>query len=179
MFPAFLITIDPVAANETNENYAVIPEPSDLLITRSLLESAVLPVMTDYSDTGIALVMRTLPNDDSKLTRQYGIATSVPPYFTTEAMEYVVASGVKHLLVDMPSIDRIFDEGKLSNHRIFWNVEQGKFNVNDKTRRQSTVTELIYVPNSVPDGGYLLNLQIAPFAADASPSRPILLSILD
>lgn len=92
-------------------------------------------------------------------------------------MEYIVECGVKHLLVDLPSIDRLFDEGKLSNHRIFWNVKQGSFETHAATRINSTITELIYVPNDVADGNYLLNLQIAPFATDASPSRPILFKI--
>jgi len=38
------------------------------------------------------------------------------------------------------------------------------------------MTELINVPDDVPDGRYLLNLQIAPFEADAAPSRPVLLA---
>ncbi|MBK9767712.1 MAG: hypothetical protein IPP63_12210 [Chloracidobacterium sp.] len=46
------------------------------------------------------------------------------------------------------------------------------------TRIYSTITELIYVPNEVSDGVYLLNLQIAPFATDAAPSRPMLLKQL-
>jgi kynurenine formamidase len=120
-----------------------------------------------------ALIVRTSPNDASKLTRQYGEG-NIPPYFTSEAMEYIVECGFKHLLVDMPSIDRIFDDGKLTNHRIFWNVEPGSFAVNNNTRIDSTITELIYVPSGVEDGEYLLNLQIAPFASDASPSRPVL-----
>ncbi len=128
------------------------------------------------TDTPTALIVRTLPNDDSKLTRQYGDC-EISPYFTAEAMEYIVERGFKHLLVDMPSIDRIFDEGKLSNHRIFWNVEPGSFETNINTRINSTITELIYVPSEVADGEYLLNLQIAPFVSDASPSRPILLRI--
>lgn len=89
-------------------------------------------------------------------------------------MDYIVELGVTHLLVDLPSIDRIYDDGKLGNHRRFWNVEPGSFEVNAKTRTNSTITELIYVPNEVPDGEYVLNLQIAPFAADASPSRPVI-----
>jgi hypothetical protein len=36
---------------------------------------------------------------------------------------------------------------------------------------------LIYVPNEVPDGTYILNLQIAPFENDASPSKPILYKV--
>jgi arylformamidase len=78
------------------------------------------------------------------------------------------------LLVDLPSIDRLFDEGKLLNHRIFWNVEEGSREVNHQTRMSSTITELIYVRDEVPDGDYLLNLQIPPFESDAAPSRPLL-----
>ncbi|MBK8304136.1 MAG: cyclase family protein [Chloracidobacterium sp.] len=59
-----------------------------------------------------------------------------------------------------------FDEGKLVNHRIFWNVEPGSREINAATRVNSTITELIYVPNEVADGEYLLNLQIAPFVSD-------------
>lgn len=121
-----------------------------------------------------ALIVRTLPNDETKRSRTYD-GDNIPPYFTAEAMRYIVECGFKHLLVDLPSIDRIFDEAKLENHRIFWNVDAGSRAVGVDTRMQSTVTELIYVPNEVKDGEYLLNLQIAPLKADASPSRPILI----
>lgn len=145
----------------------------DLVITHSSLQAA---SVGKAADTPTALIVRTLPNDAGKLTREYGEG-NIPPYFSVEAMEYIVGCGFKHLLVDMPSIDRIFDEGKLVNHRIFWNVEPGCREVNDATRINSTITELIYVPNDVADGEYLLNLQIAPFGSDAAPSRPILLSV--
>ena len=143
----------------------------DLVITDLSLQAA---SVGKAADTPTALIVRTLSNDDSKLTRQYGEG-NIPPYFTAEAMEYIVACGFKHLLVDLPSIDRIFDEGKLTNHRIFWNVAPGSREVNAATRMESTITELIYVPNEVADGEYLLNLQIVPFVSDCSPSRPILL----
>ena len=93
-------------------------------------------------------------------------------------MEYIVGLGFRHLLVDLPSIDRLYDEGRLSNHRVFWNVEQGSFETTAQTRRDHTVTELIYVQNDVEDGRYLLNLQIAPFHTDASPSRPLLFPLV-
>jgi hypothetical protein len=125
---------------------------------------------------GKGLIIRTLPNDVSKLTRRYGGGT-LPPYFDTDAMEYIVEGGFKHLLVDLPSIDRLYDEGKLVNHRLFWNVEPDSFEHNSSTRYNSTITELIYVPNEAVDGEYLLNLQIAPFASDASPSRPDIIKV--
>jgi hypothetical protein len=92
-------------------------------------------------------------------------------------MAFIVESGFRHLLVDLPSIDRLYDDGKLSNHRLFWNVEPGSFELNTATRINSTITELIYVPEFVIDGEYMLNLQIAPFNADASPSRPVIFKI--
>jgi kynurenine formamidase len=164
---------------------SVIPEQTDgeLLLTKELIEIAVTQAETRAGRSVFlqddklptALIIRTLPNDDSKLTRAY--LDDIPPYFTTEAMEYIVELGIKHLLVDMPSIDRIYDEGKLANHRIFWNVEPGSFELNENSRVNNTITELIYVPNEVEDGNYLLNLQIAPFESDAAPSRPIIFKI--
>ena len=120
-----------------------------------------------------ALVVRTLPNDGSKLTRRYD-AENIPSYFSGEAMQLIFEMGVDHLLVDLPSIDRLLDDGKLANHRIFWQVQPGSFEVGRETRTGATITELIFVPNEIADGRYLLNLQIAPFESDAAPSRPVL-----
>ena len=147
-------------------------ESGDQLIAEAALRNAIVqpPAIAGGSDS---LIVRTLPNDDSKHSRVYD-SSNIPPYFTAEAMRYIVECGFKHLLVDLPSIDRIFDEGKLENHRIFWNVEPGSRAIGPHTRLPSTVTELIYVPKEIEDGEYLLNLQIAPFEADAAPSRPIL-----
>ncbi len=160
---------------------SVEPEPQEndrVISLHSLNNAGVQPSTTaDGTDKmPAALIVRTLPNDDGKFTRHYGEG-NIPPYFTADAMEYIVKCGFKHLLVDMPSIDRIFDEGKLANHRIFWNVEPGSFETNAYARMNNTITELIYVPNEVKNGKYLLNLQIAPFASDAAPSRPVLFAV--
>ncbi|QYO66251.1 cyclase family protein [Leptolyngbya sp. 7M] len=128
----------------------------------------------EISKEPTALIVRTLPNDKSKLTADYN-KDNIPPYFTPDAMQSIIDAGFTHLLCDLPSIDRIYDEGKLINHRIFWNVEEGSFETNPKTRLNSTITELIYVPNDVTDGHYLLNLQIPPFESDCAPSRPVLI----
>ena len=159
--PAVLVSVEP----EIEEN-------GDCVITMAALQNAGVKPPATAGGTD-ALIVRTLPNDDSKLTRVYN-AENIPPYFASLAMEFIVECGFKHLLVDMPSIDRIYDGGKLINHRIFWNVEPESFDINTASRIYSTITELIYVPNEVTDGSYLLNLQIAPFEADAAPSRPIL-----
>jgi len=51
-------------------------------------------------------------------------------------------------------------------------------NVNEDAQFDATITEMIYVPDWVHDGFYLLNIQIASFVNDASPSKPILYQIL-
>lgn len=175
--PAILVSIEPEKASATSETYAIALNENDLLITREKLVDAISKSANENAanDFRQALIIRTLPNDDSKLNRTY--SSEIPPFFSTEAMQYMREMNVRHLLVDTPSIDRIYDEGKLSNHRIFWNIGQGSFETNDASRINNTVTELIYVPGEIKDGAYLLNLQIAPFIADAAPSRPLLFRV--
>lgn len=172
LIPAVLISVTPENPPELCDGAA----SGDLVIGRDQVREAIELFSTrDASDDGFAMIVRTLPNDDSKLTRSYG-EDNLPPYFSADAVSYLVEAGCKHLLTDLPSIDRIFDGGRLAAHRIFWNVPAGGSEIGEGTRMGSSITELIYVPNEVPDGRYILNLQIAPFVADAAPSRPLLLS---
>lgn len=117
-----------------------------------------------------AVVLRTLPNTDSKKTANYSGAN--PPYLDHEAAACLAESGVKHLLIDLPSVDRESDEGKLLAHKAFWQFP-------NRTRKDCTITELIFVDNSVPDGLYLLNLQITSLEMDASPSKPVLYKLIE
>ena len=165
--PATLVSVETENVRQSNETYAVEFNENDKLITKKTIEKS---SKTSNGNFRQGLIIRTLPNDESKLSRTY--LEEIPPFFTTEAMRFIREIGVKHLLVDTPSIDRIFDGGKLANHRIFWNVEPDLFETSESSLIDHTITELIYVPDAIADGIYLLNLQIAPFAADASPSRP-------
>jgi len=172
LIPSRLVTVEPEPG--INLSY-----PGDRVITRKAL-AALEPFGSGNLRSAArdpqneALILRTLPNGDWKQTAEYG-ENNIPAYFAADAMDLIIALGVKHLLVDLPSIDRIFDDGRLENHRKFWNVEPGSHGTNPESRINSTISELIYVPDSVKDGEYLLNLQIAPFESDCSPSRPILL----
>ncbi len=177
--PATLITIEPVGAFETDETYAVKLSESDELITAESIEIALRKIQIPDSRFQISdskgLIVRTAPNDAGKLTRTY--LDVIPPFFSIEAMKFIAEKQIEHLLVDTPSIDRIFDEGKLANHRAFWNVESGSSELNAASFPHRTITEMIFAPDEIADGAYLLNLQIAPFAADAAPSRPILFKL--
>jgi len=116
-----------------------------------------------------ALILRTAPNTDTKKTKLYD--NDNWPYLSEDAAQWMCEQQIAHLLVDMPSVDKEKDDGKLLAHRAFWNI--------DKTpRTHATITELIFVPNSIKDGAYILNLMIAPFYNDASPSKPTLYKII-
>lgn len=145
-------------------------QDNDLIITKAHLEQAVSTMPEDFLH---ALVIRTLPNTDNKVTRFYG--DDMPPYFTAEAMQYIHDKNIQHLLVDMPSVDRLDDGGKLLNHRIFWNISEAETTIHEVSNK--TITELIYVPNDISDGTYLLNLQVAAFKSDAAPSKPVLFEV--
>ena len=117
-----------------------------------------------------AVVIRTIPNTKEKLSAQYSHTN--PPYLLKDAAVYLREKGVKHLLIDLPSVDKEKDECQLLAHNAFWNTK-------GKLRLDATITELIFVPNTVEDGEYFLNLQIAPFENDATPSKPILYKIIE
>lgn len=152
------------------ELISVTPENQgdDLIITKSQIENALT------GKTPEAIIIRTLPNESGKLSRKY--SNTNPPYLEESAAVFIRESGIKHLLIDLPSVDREDDEGKLLSHKAFWNVKNVQ-NVNDDARFDATITELIFVPDAIPDGNYLLNLQIVSFENDASPSKPVLYKI--
>jgi kynurenine formamidase len=148
------------------EVITVVPEKKgeDLIISEKQLRYAIGNKKRE------AVVIRTLPNTKDKLNRQY--AHSNPPFLSQAAAIYLRNKGIKHLLVDLPSVDKEKDDGQLLAHKAFWDVD-------GDVRMDATITELIYVPNSVSDGKYILNLLIAPFQNDASPSKPVLYKLHD
>ena len=166
IIPSSLITIEP---KNSNEKYNPDLDIDDLVITKEILENKLKNINCNFLH---ALIIRTLPNNEEKKRRDY--MKIKPSFFTIDAMKYIVDLGVQHLLVDMPSVDRLFDEGILSAHNIFWETKDKKFNIKSSKK---TITEMIFVSDKIKDGKYLLNLQFAPFMADASPSRPILYKI--
>lgn len=121
-----------------------------------------------------AVVIRTLPNVISKRNKNYSHTN--PPYLDHEAVVFLRESGVEHLLIDLPSVDKEKDDGKLLAHKAFWNVTNTD-QLNEGARLGATITEMIFVCSEILDGFYLLNLQVAPFENDAAPSKPVLYEI--
>ena len=147
------------------EVISVEPEnkKGDLVISEKQLKNVL------KGKTPEAIVIRTLPNLASKKTKKY--SHSNWPYLEENAAIYLRTLGVQHLLIDVPSVDKEKDEGKLLAHKAFWDYP-------DNTRFEATITEFIFVNNSIIDGSYLLNLQTASMVNDATPSRPILYPIV-
>jgi kynurenine formamidase len=137
----------------------------DSVITKEAIEKALDGKMPE------AIVIRTVPNEDSKKSRKYSHTN--PPYLEESAARFIRESGIQHLLIDLPSVDKEKDEGKLLAHKAFWNVTDVN-HLNSDARLNATITEMIFVADSIQDGSYLLNLQIASFENDASPSKPVL-----
>jgi kynurenine formamidase len=136
----------------------------DFIISKRLLQYALGNKKRD------AIVIRTLPNAKDKKTMKYDHTN--PPFLNEAAAIFLRIKGIKHLLVDLPSVDKEKDDGKLVAHNAFWDTD-------GDLRLDATITEFIYVKNSIKDGTYFLNLMVAPFENDAAPSKPVLYEILE
>ena len=158
-FTAELISVEPKMVGE------------DVVITKEHISTAL-----DKTNNVLieAIIIRTLPNLESKKHLNY--SNTNPPYLEEAAAIFIREKGIQHLLIDLPSVDKEHDEGKLLAHKAFWNVKDVN-NVNEDARFNCTITEMIYVNEEVQDGSYILNLQFASFENDASPSKPVLYQI--
>lgn len=153
LFLAKLVTID--CTNSAEINSSAIKQVGDL-------------------SGAAALIIRTLPNEISKKTKSYA---ETAPYFSPEAIDWLNDKEISHLLFDSPSIDPIWDGGKMLAHRHFWNVAPGQNQPSISSYMHKTVTELLYIPSHVKDGFYILDLQVSHFELDAVPSRPVIYPI--
>jgi arylformamidase len=172
LLPAVVLSVSPEPARETSESTDPQPWGTDTLITRRRLRAA-WPLARPTASTfdPVAVIVRTLPNDAAKKTRDY--SDTVPPYFTREAMEWLVEKRIEHLVVDLPSVDRTHDEGRLVGHRIFFGLPPASTARGDAARSRATITEFAFIPDEVVDGACVLSLAVPAIGGDAVPSQPI------
>ena len=174
------------------EHYDPPHNENDLVITKQMLIDSFSSIK-DKRGEGVvelaeALLLRTQPNSLSKKHTVY--SNNSAPYFTDDAMQYLLHShpSIKHLLVDLPSVDRENDSGHLANHSLFFglpkrDLSNGLTKVRSEReqcedRKGSSITELCYFDDDIYDDIYLLNLQLSPLHLDAAPSRPLLFPLL-
>lgn len=172
--PGMVVDVKPEITAQSTETSDPAPASSDKLITARALQAALAHQPDVWCE---AVVIRTLPNPASKTTQAYDTANP-PPYLTQEAAKYLVQRGTKHLLVDVPSIDRLLDAGRLTAHRVFFGLppvsQASARSLAAATRPNVTVTELVYVPQEVAAGRVIVHIQVPPFVTDAAPSRVFL-----
>jgi kynurenine formamidase len=179
--PAFmlaaLVSVTPEpAGNSPSESYRPHLNPDDQIIRANSLQAAWSAASLDELSNFPALVVRTLPNPLEKQQRQYN-DTNAPPFLTVEAIQWIVDRKFQHILVDFPSIDRMHDDGLLTNHHVFWRVTERTHKAGVDAQTQRSISEMVFVPNSVKDGLYLLNLQFPDWDTDAAPARPLLFAL--
>ena len=153
LMPCLVISIEPESWND------------DRRITSNQIQACCAQHWSESLPLPPALIIRTMPNAENKRSKNW--SNTNPPYFQADALGMLAARGVDHLLVDLPSVDREVDGGALAAHHAFWSYPEAP-------RLGCTISEFLYVPKLVPDGRCLLNLQVAPFALDAAPSRPLI-----
>jgi kynurenine formamidase len=161
---ALLLSVDPAAFAVGGEDSLPAPQAGDRLITRAGLLSAWMP----YSNLRPrALLLRTGTD----------WLDAAPPFLSRQLAEELVARGVEHLITDLPSVDRLVDEGRLTAHRIFFGLPAGSTDLAAATRAVATITELAGFPAGLPDGPCAVQLQIPAWSGDAVPSRPLYLPL--
>ncbi|MBC6991933.1 cyclase family protein [Hymenobacter sp. BT491] len=158
LFVAKLISVEP--RQQTN---------GDQVVMLADMERELRPLWPDSGVLPEAIVLRTLPNHKAKRTRQY--SGTNPTYLEPELAKYLADNHIEHLLLDLPSVDREEDAGALLAHHAFWQYPE-------HIRQTATITELIFVPDEIEDGIYLLNLQVTSLELDASPSKPVLYKLV-
>ena len=173
---AMLVTVQPQTAKQVTETYRPELEGSDQIIDSTQLLDAVAKLGDPKLICPGALIVRTLPNDTDKRSRTYS-KKNASPFFTVEAVEAINSLGVEHLLVDFPSIDRSNDDGLLTNHHIFWGVPETTHDLTESTKRDKTITEMVFVADEIADGLFGINIQVPALKSDAAPSRPIIMPL--
>ena len=163
--PSSLISIKPDNSVGVDSYHHDIDD-KDLIITKKSLENK---LQLSKKNKIEAIIIRTLPNIENEIiSKNYNKDSN--PYFSNEAISYIKSLGIKHLVVDLPSIDKLNDGGHLGNHQIFWNLKD--------TPNNNTITELAFIKNEIKDANYLLSLNILNMNLDASPCRPLIYPLL-
>lgn len=163
--PALLLSVAPVAATGSGEDSLPTPQAGDRLITRRALLAA---WESHPGANPSALLLRTGTHWQD----------AAPPFLSRQFMAELVARGVHHLVTDLPSVDRLQDEGRLTAHRVFFGLPAGSTRLADAARPLATITELACFPDALRDGPCAVQIQVPRWSGDALPSRPLHLPLV-
>lgn len=146
--------------------------PGAGIVTSAALEMAMdrFPTCDRFTREPAALVVLACP-EETERSIQF---RAHPPTFSSDAMQLIRQHGFSHLLVDFPSVDPLDDDGRLANHRVFWDLPAEGHSLDPGARGDCTITELIVDAPDLAEGWHLMDLQVPALALDAVPSRPLL-----
>lgn len=162
--PALLLTVRATDALASGEDSLPAPRAGDRLITRAALLAAWDP---HPATRPMALLLRTGTHWND----------AAPPFLSRQFMDALVDRGIEHLVTDLPSVDRLADEGRLTAHRIFFGLPAGSTRLAEAARAQATITELASFAPALRDGPCAVQIQIPDWSGDAVPSRPLYLPL--
>jgi kynurenine formamidase len=162
LLPALLLRIDARAATDCGESADHPPQAGDRLLCAASVAAA-WPSNLPFAPLALVLACHW---------------DGEPPYLSRECAQWIVTRGIRHLIVELPSLDRLADEGCLTAHRIFFGLPrraaQARLPLSSEALRvDATVTELAQVPDGVATGIGFVQIQVPPMQGDALPSRPL------
>ena len=186
---SFVLTLETCSIDEArayDESFTEHADSDDRLVSAAAISVAFAGATLSLRRDCVAwdsvktksLILRVAENDPAMVTSPWSFGSGVPPYFTPEAIDLLNQLGVVHLLVEFPSIDRLDDGGRLTNHHKFWNIDQDSRNLAEAWPSK-TITEMIEISPSIKDGLYLLSIQVPPIRTDAMLSRPVLFELFE
>lgn len=167
--PACVLTVSTVALGDSEEHTDGTHDAEDRVVSARALAAA-RRAIAPHPDHLFAVVLRV---EDARGDPARIWSDCDPPYFTREAMGLLRDWGTHHFLTELPSLDRENDGGRTPAHHKYFGLPLGMTKL-EQPPEPRTVTELIVIPDEVPDGVAFVDLQVAPFHADAAPSRPML-----
>ncbi len=145
LMPAVVLTLNPICSN------------LDSFIDDTLLNNFNNDLNAEV------IVLRTLPNLSDKLNKNY--SNTNPTYLKPNAIEVFKKMGFKHIVTDLPSIDKESDEGLLLSHKVWFKDNDYNYN---------TITELTYIQDDIKDGFYFISIKCPKIQTDAVPSSVVL-----
>lgn len=158
--PGLLLDVRPTDAAASGESADPPPRAGDRLVTAASIGAAWhAQIGNDADYSALVLVLRTGPD--------------AAAYLSLEAAQLLVDRGIEHVVLELPSMDRAEDEGRLGAHRRFFGLPPGSTALADARRAQCTITELASIPRGLAPGPCAVQLQLASWTGDAVPSRPV------
>lgn len=164
LYRAVLITVKPEKFQEVYDESYMFGQKDDWIMTKTSIEKQLQMIGNIFFESLQAIIIRC---DYYNILKKPYNKFNNPPYYSEEAMNFV-SDLFPHHLTTLPSIDRENDNGTLRNHCSFFRLplnrdaaslfDQQTGKIADYYKR--TNTEMCFIPMEIPDGNYLLHLNI-------------------